>query len=172
MQRPHPAQRQRFSILSQYLSSYISTVHPDMLCFDHYPLFSGVTPDSDVSTAGYHRNLRAVASAARSASLPFFNFFGSMPYNGRADVSEAQLRWQAFTSLAYGAKGVLYFCYWSPTGTSFEWGGGLITPRSLPSSGVVVYEPGPKYDQVRCSGCQAYTAKARTYALSFAGGPH
>lgn len=27
------------------------------------------------------------------------------------DPTEAQLRWQIFTSLAYGAKGVLYFCY-------------------------------------------------------------
>lgn len=33
------------------------------------------------------------------------NFFKIMPFNGLNDVSEGQLRWQVFTSLAYGSKG-------------------------------------------------------------------
>ena len=41
-----------------------------------------------------------------------------MPYNGHAYPTEAQLAWQIFTSLTYGAKGILYFCYWSPVGQS------------------------------------------------------
>ena len=64
----------------------------------------------------------------------------------RPDVSEAQMRWQAFTSLDDGARGVLYFCYWSPTGTSFLWGGALMVPRSL-GGGTPVYQPGPKLAQ-------------------------
>eukprot|EP01050_Picozoa_sp_SAG11_P011400 SAG11_NODE_1206_length_5528_cov_20.313502_6_plen_49_part_00 len=35
------------------------------------------------------------------------------------DVSEAELRWQIYTSLAIGARGVLYFCYWTPNGHDF-----------------------------------------------------
>ena len=34
-----------------------------------------------------------------------------MPFAGHSDPTEAQLAWQIFTSLAYGAKGILYFCY-------------------------------------------------------------
>ena len=59
-----------------------------------------------------------------------------MPFGGHADPTEAQLAWQMFTSLAYGAKGVLYFCYWSPAGQGgFAQGGGVVYPRgSLNSS--------------------------------------
>jgi hypothetical protein len=34
--------------------------------------------------------------------------------------------WQIYTSLAYGAKGVLYFCYWTPRGEEFPKGGAII----------------------------------------------
>jgi hypothetical protein len=37
------------------------------------------------------------------------------------------LRWQVMTSLAYGASGYMYFCYWSPG--VFALGGGIIVPR-------------------------------------------
>ena len=35
-----------------------------------------------------------------------------MVFGGKRDPTEAQIRWQVFTSLAYGAKGVLYFTNW------------------------------------------------------------
>jgi hypothetical protein len=38
-----------------------------------------------------------------------------------------------FTSLAYGAKGVLYFCYWTPTGREFPRGGAIITADGRPT---------------------------------------
>ena len=38
-----------------------------------------------------------------------------MPFGGHDDPTEQELRWMAFTSLAYGAKGILYFCYWCET---------------------------------------------------------
>ena len=55
-----------------------------------------------------------------------------MPFNDRLDPTEAQIRWQIFTSLAHGARGVLYFCYWTPgrgnSGTGeFPKGGALLT---------------------------------------------
>ena len=39
------------------------------------------------------------------------NFFNVEGFGGHPDPTEAQLRWQVFTSLAYGAKGVLCYCY-------------------------------------------------------------
>ena len=65
-----------------YIAAYIAEVNPDMLCFDHYPLFTDVSSGDDTSPAGYHRNLAVVAAAAESAKIPFMNFFGAMPYNG------------------------------------------------------------------------------------------
>src|SRR5690606_17905077 len=48
------------------------------------------------------------------------------PYGPHTDPTEAQVRWQVFASLAYGAKGVLYFCYWTPAGGEFPKGGAII----------------------------------------------
>jgi hypothetical protein len=97
--------------------------------------------------AGYHRNLDVISRAAQRASVPFMNFFVSQPFNGRGDITEAQLRWQAYTSLAYGASGLLYFCYWTPAGSSFLWGNAIIAPRVPLAGGDVQYVPGPHYAQ-------------------------
>lgn len=48
------------------------------------------------------------------------------------DVSEGEMRWQIYTSLALGAKGVLYFCYWSPINDhTFLRGQAIMTPRAM-----------------------------------------
>ena len=53
-----------------------------------------------------------------------------MPFNRESmyDISESQLRWQIYTSLAIGAKGVMYFCYWTPDGNDFLRGQAIMTP--------------------------------------------
>ena len=54
--------------------------------------------------------------------------YGTTPY----DVSEGEMRWQVYTSLALGAKGVLYFCYWSPVNDhTFLRGQAIMTPRAM-----------------------------------------
>ena len=52
-----------------------------------------------------------------------------MPFGPHSDPTEAQIRWQIYTSIAYGSKGVLYFCYWTPRGGEFPKGGAIITPE-------------------------------------------
>lgn len=59
------------------------------------------------------------------------------------DVSEAEIRWQVFTSLALGAKGVLYFCYWTPPG--FPRGQAIMTPTPGSSPDVADQSPSHKY---------------------------
>ena len=87
------------------------------------------------SKGGYGQTLAALrnqAEAAPGGPVPWWNFFNAMPYDGgHSDPTEAMLRWQAMTSLAYGSSGVMYFCYWSnhaDAGHS-KLGGGLIVPR-------------------------------------------
>lgn len=50
-------------------------------------------------------------AASLRAGVPFWNFFNDVGWSTHSDPTEAQMRWQVFTSLAYGAKGVLYYCY-------------------------------------------------------------
>ena len=116
-----------------YVTGYVRQLAPDVLCFDHYPFFE--IPDMSFggceSRAGYRANLAVVREAALESGIPFWNFFNVMPFGGHADPTEAQLAWQIFTSLTYGAKGVLFFCYWSPAGQGkmYERGGGVVYPR-------------------------------------------
>jgi hypothetical protein len=134
------------NVYLDYVSSFISIVKPDILCFDHYPIFNAAS-NSDISPAGYLRNLAIFRTASQSAGIPFWNFMNVMPYGNRSDISEGQIRWQVFSSLAFGARGILYFCYWTPDGPDFVWAQGLITPKSLPG-GTIMYVPGSHFPQI------------------------
>ena len=108
---------------AEYVSRFVAQAHPDVLSMDHYPIFR---PDRD-GRDGYCRNLEVMRRSALEAGIPFWNFFNTMPYGPHTDPTEAQLRWQIFTSLAHGAKGVMYFCYWTPRGDEFPNGGAILT---------------------------------------------
>ena len=105
------------STYDEYVGSVVSTVKPDVLCMDSYPIFEidpVLNPSINITTEGYHRNLAVLRAHALAAGINFWNFFNAMPFNSHLAPTEGQIAWQAFTSLAYGAKGVLYFTYWSP----------------------------------------------------------
>ncbi len=106
-----------------HVSRFISEVQPDVLSVDYYPHFR---PGAD-GRDGYCQNLEILREQSLLAGIPFWNFFNAMPFGDHTDPTEAQLRWQIYTSLAYGAKGVMYFCYWTPAGGEFPKGGAIIT---------------------------------------------
>eukprot|EP01079_Euglenida_sp_SAG-EU17-18_P003335 gene3335-635_t len=126
-----------------YVDSYMDLVKPQVLCVDHYPNFvenlaptrpnktkAGSVPPSPVPVTlrglrsflfWYIDNMLVLRQASLKAGIPFWNFFNTMPYGKSSvyDVTESELRWQTWTSVAIGAKGVLYFCYWTPEGADF-----------------------------------------------------
>lgn len=107
----------------EHVQRFADEVDVDVLSMDHYP---HMRPDADTREA-YCRNLDVMRTVSLARSIPFWNFFNVMPFGPHADPTEAQIRWQIYTSLAYGAKGVLYFCYWTPSGGEFPKGGAIIT---------------------------------------------
>lgn len=107
-----------------HVRRFVDEVKPDVLCMDHYPRFR---PDEEDGRDAYCRNLGVMRREALRAGIPFWNFFNTMPYGPHTDPTEAQLRWQIYASVAYGAKGVLYFCYYTPGGDrEFPKGGAII----------------------------------------------
>ncbi len=145
-----------------YVDAFAETVDPDILCMDAYPFFELTDMTRNVSTDGYHRNLAVLRDAALRLRRPFWNFFNAMPFASHLAPTEGQIAWQAFTSLAYGAKGVLYFTYWSPgfppppppgqvstRSGAFSKGGGLISPVSYGIDGDLVFEPTLQYEFAR-----------------------
>jgi hypothetical protein len=108
----------------EHVQRFVKEVSPDVLSMDHYPMFR---PDAD-GREGYCRNLESMRRESLAAGIPFWNFFNCMPFGPHSDPTEDQIRWQIYTSIAYGAKGVLYFCYWTPRGGEFPKGGAILTP--------------------------------------------
>jgi hypothetical protein len=108
----------------EHVRRFVEEVGVDVLSMDHYPKF---VPDDDSRSGYYCSNLEVMRKYSLRQGIPFWNFFNAMPFADRYDPTEAQLRWQIYSSIAFGAKGVLYFCYWTPLGPVFSKGGAIIT---------------------------------------------
>ncbi len=118
------------ALYEQYVKSYVEQLDPAVISFDHYPLFR---PDKDGQSARtinsrklYYQNLAVVRKYALEREIPFWNYFNAVPFGPHTEPTAAQLRWQIYSSLSYGARGVLYFTYGTPSTFEFPRGGGLI----------------------------------------------
>ena len=92
-----------------YLESYITTVKPPFLSYDHYALMAGGSLRD-----GYFQNLEAVRTAALRHNLPFWNCVLANAHFDYAEPSDAGFRFQLYTTLAYGGRGISYFTYVAP----------------------------------------------------------
>jgi hypothetical protein len=94
---------------AEYLSQFVSTVKPRFISYDHYALM-----DDGTLRGGYFQNLEAVRDASLAAGIPFWNIVLSNAHFHYAEPSPAGLRFQLYTTLAYGARGISYFTYFAP----------------------------------------------------------
>lgn len=113
----------------KYVKRFCDIYKPEILCMDHYPYMH---PDRDTRDA-YCADLAVLRTYALRDNIPFWNFFNTMPFGGHSDPTEGQLRWQVYASIAYGAKGVLYFCYYTPRSNEFPKGGAIIACNDRPT---------------------------------------
>ena len=91
----------------QNVARYIDVVKPALVSWDHY---RQVFERGDESLYWY--NLEIMRKLTLKAKIPMFQIICSMKHMGYRECSEADLRWQVYTSLAYGTRGVMYFTYW------------------------------------------------------------
>ncbi|MHB9034387.1 MAG: hypothetical protein ACYC6L_15245, partial [Anaerolineae bacterium] len=92
----------------RHVAAYLDIVKPDILSYDHYALLeNGDRPE-------YFPNLETIRAEALRAGIPFMNIFLSTPHFNYRDPSAVDMRWQVYTSLAYGAKAIAYFTYVTP----------------------------------------------------------
>ncbi len=92
----------------EHLQQFVKTVRPDVLSYDHYPFVAG----ADFWFGHYFLNLGLVREAAVKAGVPFINIIQSSPWIEWDHVAtEGEVRWQVYTSLAYGAQGICHFVY-------------------------------------------------------------
>ena len=91
-----------------HLDKFLSIVKPRVLSYDHYCLLrdGGIRPD-------YFENLGLIRDYGPRYGVPPWNTSLSLAHLAYRDPTEAEMRWQIYTSLAYGMKGIMYFTYWT-----------------------------------------------------------
>ena len=93
-----------------YLEEFATVVKPDFISYDNYSLI-----DDGSLRDGYFQNLELVRAAALRHNLPFWNIVLGNSHFHYAEPTPATLRFQAYTTLAYGARGLSYFTYYTST---------------------------------------------------------
>jgi hypothetical protein len=58
--------------------------------------------------------LTLIRERALRYRVPFMLIVLAMPHGPYRETSEAELAWQVFHALAFGARGISYFAYWTP----------------------------------------------------------
>ena len=122
-----------------YLERYFDRINPPLLSFDHYPLLAGTK-----ITGSYFYNWAVIRNFALRFGVPSMVFIQSVGFNGsevglanRRRPSRQEILWQANVSLAYGAKGIKYFTYWTPEAQpspSIRFGEALISRTGDPTT--------------------------------------
>ncbi len=98
-----------------HLEQYVTTVHPPFVSYDHYALM-----DDGSLRGGYFTNLEAVRAVALAHDLPFWNIVLANAHFSYAEPTAAGLRFQAYTTLAYGGRGISYFTYMTPNSGNYR----------------------------------------------------
>lgn len=99
------------------VAQFIALVRPLLVCWDHYRQVFG----DDGDETYYWDNLEIIRKLSLAADLPYLQIVCSLKHMGYRECSEADLRWQVYTSLAYGSRGIMYYSYWDVA--SLAWAG-------------------------------------------------
>src|SRR5262249_40964291 len=86
-------------------------------------------------------DVAGTAALAREYGIPFWGIVLCVQHLQLRQVTEGELRWEVATWLAYGARGIGYFTYWTPGADSVA----HFHTALVDSAG----NPGPMYDVAR-----------------------
>ena len=91
---------------AEYLQYFVDTCKPKVISYDHYPFYK-----DKIGHDKMFENLDEIRKCCNNNGLEFMTFIQSAEYFNHVLPTEEMLRYQVATSLAYGAKGILYFTY-------------------------------------------------------------
>jgi hypothetical protein len=93
----------------EYLEKFVAACKPSQISYDHYALL-----DNGSLRPEYRQNLEQMRNAAKKHALPFWNIVLTAAHFNYREVSAADLRFQVYSTLAYGGRGIAYFTYFAP----------------------------------------------------------
>jgi hypothetical protein len=93
---------------AEHLDAYMADVQPSLLSIDYYPF----REDGDRDT--FFADLALVRAHALAAHVPWLLIVQAMPHGRYRDPTPAELSWQVFNGMAFGAGAISYFAWWTP----------------------------------------------------------
>lgn len=98
----------------EHVHLFIKEVPLELLSFDHYPIV--MDPSGNRVVRGeWYENLEIFSDEARKAGKPFWAFALTVAHGPYPVPTPGEIRLQVYSNLAYGAQGIQYFTYWTPS---------------------------------------------------------
>ena len=104
-----------------YTRQYVAATDPAVLSNDQYEFLASGDRGQLVE------NIAGLASLARERGIPFWGIVLLTRHGNYRVVDAGMLRWQIAQWLAYGARGIGYFTYWTPApDPQYDWSPAMI----------------------------------------------
>ena len=141
----------------EYIDQYIEKVQPEFLSYDSYPLLTDAYGTTSLQE-DYLFNKEIIATKTKEAGIPFWTFIQTIGFGlvNRRPQSKADIAFQVYTDLSYGAKGIQHFCYWQPLTSD---GNGTVFTEAM------ISKDGQKTDIYEYA--QAVNLEIQTFANAF-----
>lgn len=146
----------------QHLQDFTDAVQPSIISYDHYHFlkgakketicvdereqkiydstFGGVSEYENVDRAGFFTNIEQIRNESLRTGIPFMVIILVVEHGPYRNLTDGEIRWEVWQSLAYGSARLSYFTYWTPGANNTEgddfwhWQNGMIsqTGEKLP----------------------------------------
>lgn len=147
---PNYANRQQLGHDTYYehVEDYIKIVQPELISYDHYHFlnrerkmrtdiqFSSererlIYEDAYKATSrdreGFFDNIEVIRELSVKYGIPFMVIILVTEHGSYRNLTEAEIRWEVYQSMVYGAKGISYFTYWTPGyDEMWQWNNGML----------------------------------------------
>ncbi len=94
----------------EHVRRFFLEFRPEVLSFDHYPILEG-----DQLRRDFFQNLEWIRQISLEFGTPFWAFALTCPHRPYPMPTLGHIRLQTWSNFAYGARGLQYFTYWTPT---------------------------------------------------------
>jgi hypothetical protein len=90
-----------------YLREFTDIIKPDLISYDHYQFFG------NSESTEYFLNLALIHQVSEEIKKPFLNIIQASRYLKVWRLPNVkEMRFQVYTTIAYGGRGISYFIYW------------------------------------------------------------
>jgi hypothetical protein len=101
----------------EHLERFVTICQPRIISYDNYSLM-----DDGSVRESYWSNLEAVRATSRKHGLEFWNIVLATAHFHYRELTAADFRFQVYTTLAYGGRGISYFTYFAPQVGNYRMG--------------------------------------------------